>query len=211
MVGPSVKILSVCWRQNLVDHRRQLYQLRLVGRTSEFSEKARQRLAAPGIRHVGRSLTTTSLILWRYALAGAAGIEPANHGIKTRCLTTWLRPNPARREHIGSRPSDATFCFDPLRPAASEAHAFLLRLAKLSGKIRGWSIRTCPGASREFPTRRANTRNRLPKLRTCLSVPGCLRSSMRPPTTSRPHRRKALASLPSRKRLPNPRGRRKAA
>ena len=25
-------------------------------------------------------------------LAGAAGIEPANHGIKTRCLTTWLRP-----------------------------------------------------------------------------------------------------------------------
>ncbi len=26
-------------------------------------------------------------------LAGAAGIEPANDGIKTRCLTTWLRPN----------------------------------------------------------------------------------------------------------------------
>ncbi len=26
-------------------------------------------------------------------MAGAAGIEPANHGIKTRCLTTWLRPN----------------------------------------------------------------------------------------------------------------------
>ena len=25
-------------------------------------------------------------------MAGAAGIEPANHGIKTRCLTTWLRP-----------------------------------------------------------------------------------------------------------------------
>ena len=25
-------------------------------------------------------------------LAGAAGSEPANHGIKTRCLTTWLRP-----------------------------------------------------------------------------------------------------------------------
>jgi hypothetical protein len=25
-------------------------------------------------------------------LAGAAGIEPAYHGIKTRCLTTWLRP-----------------------------------------------------------------------------------------------------------------------
>jgi hypothetical protein len=26
-------------------------------------------------------------------MAGAAGIEPANHGIKTRCLTTWLRPS----------------------------------------------------------------------------------------------------------------------
>tara|TARA_B100001113_G_C21071741_1_gene605846 strand:+ start:673 stop:846 length:174 start_codon:yes stop_codon:yes gene_type:complete len=26
-------------------------------------------------------------------LAGAVGIEPTNHGIKTRCLTAWLRPN----------------------------------------------------------------------------------------------------------------------
>jgi hypothetical protein len=25
-------------------------------------------------------------------MAGAAGIEPAHRGIKTRCLTTWLRP-----------------------------------------------------------------------------------------------------------------------
>ncbi len=25
-------------------------------------------------------------------LAGAVGIEPTNHGIKTRCLTAWLRP-----------------------------------------------------------------------------------------------------------------------
>ena len=25
-------------------------------------------------------------------MAGAAGIEPANGGIKSRCLTTWLRP-----------------------------------------------------------------------------------------------------------------------
>ena len=41
-------------------------------------------------------------------MAGAAGIEPANHGIKTRCLTTWLRPNPMRREHIGTCGVDAT-------------------------------------------------------------------------------------------------------
>ena len=26
-------------------------------------------------------------------MAGVAGFEPANAGIKTRCLTTWLRPN----------------------------------------------------------------------------------------------------------------------
>ncbi len=24
---------------------------------------------------------------------GMAGVEPANDGIKTRCLTTWLHPN----------------------------------------------------------------------------------------------------------------------
>ncbi len=27
-----------------------------------------------------------------YILAGAAGIEPANAGIKSRCLTAWRRP-----------------------------------------------------------------------------------------------------------------------
>ena len=26
-------------------------------------------------------------------LAGMAGFEPANDGIKTRCLTTWRHPN----------------------------------------------------------------------------------------------------------------------
>jgi len=26
-------------------------------------------------------------------LVGAAGFEPANGGIKSRCLTTWRRPN----------------------------------------------------------------------------------------------------------------------
>jgi hypothetical protein len=28
-----------------------------------------------------------------HSLAGAAGIEPANAGIKSRCLTAWRRPN----------------------------------------------------------------------------------------------------------------------
>ena len=29
-------------------------------------------------------------------MAGAAGFEPAHDGIKTRCLTAWLRPNKKR-------------------------------------------------------------------------------------------------------------------
>ena len=29
------------------------------------------------------------------SVAGAAGIEPANAGIKSRCLTAWRRPNAA--------------------------------------------------------------------------------------------------------------------
>ena len=54
-------------------------------------------------------------------LAGAAGIEPANHGIKTRCLTTWLRPNPARREHIGSYALYATFACRYMKTKASRS------------------------------------------------------------------------------------------
>ena len=41
-------------------------------------------------------------------MAGVAGFEPAHDGIKTRCLTTWLRPNATRREHIGTSAIDAT-------------------------------------------------------------------------------------------------------
>ena len=28
-----------------------------------------------------------------FEVAGAAGLEPANDGVKVRCLTAWLRPN----------------------------------------------------------------------------------------------------------------------
>ncbi|GAC12917.1 hypothetical protein GLIP_0265 [Aliiglaciecola lipolytica E3] len=31
--------------------------------------------------------------LLRRKLAGVAGFEPTNGGIKTRCLTAWLYPN----------------------------------------------------------------------------------------------------------------------
>ena len=36
-----------------------------------------------------------SLLRGFLKLAGAAGFEPANGGIKSRCLTTWRRPNTA--------------------------------------------------------------------------------------------------------------------
>ena len=52
---------------------------------------------------------------FRHLLAGAAGIEPANHGIKTRCLTAWLRPISALLQHIGTRPLDATTQVDNSR------------------------------------------------------------------------------------------------
>ena len=32
-------------------------------------------------------------------MAGAPGFEPGNHGIKTRCLTTWLRPIGSAERH----------------------------------------------------------------------------------------------------------------
>jgi hypothetical protein len=31
-------------------------------------------------------------------LAGVAGFEPTNGGIKTRCLTTWRHPNTVKRK-----------------------------------------------------------------------------------------------------------------
>ena len=37
---------------------------------------------------INKQLSFTALIM-----AGVAGIEPANDGIKTRCHTTWLHPN----------------------------------------------------------------------------------------------------------------------
>jgi hypothetical protein len=35
---------------------------------------------------------TCKILHGQKCLAGAVGIEPTNHGTKTRCLTTWLRP-----------------------------------------------------------------------------------------------------------------------
>ena len=40
-----------------------------------------------------KTLNFKRLYLCNNFMAGAAGFEPANHGTKTRCLTTWLRPN----------------------------------------------------------------------------------------------------------------------
>lgn len=32
-------------------------------------------------------------LMFRNLMAGVAGFEPTNGGIKTRCLTAWLYPN----------------------------------------------------------------------------------------------------------------------
>jgi hypothetical protein len=61
--------------------------------------------AAPSALKGARGRTTTPTMASRHpvdrydrnfveGLAGAAGFEPANGGIKSRCLTTWRRPNP---------------------------------------------------------------------------------------------------------------------
>ena len=48
-------------------------------------------------RRAGRRRTGSSRTV---QLAGAAGFEPANGGIKSRCLTTWRRPS-RRRGYSG--------------------------------------------------------------------------------------------------------------
>ena len=35
----------------------------------------------------------TLRVFFDFIVAGPAGFEPANDGTKTRCLTTWRRPN----------------------------------------------------------------------------------------------------------------------
>ena len=52
----------------------------------------------PAHRHRGSLQTPCHLQIevtsWSVgALAGAAGVEPANAGTKNRCLTTWRRPS----------------------------------------------------------------------------------------------------------------------
>ena len=41
---------------------------------------------------------------FRSILVGTEGFEPTHDGIKTRCLTTWLRPNNKRDDvNLGGR------------------------------------------------------------------------------------------------------------
>src|SRR3954465_1496227 len=62
----------------------------------------------------------------RRGLAGAAGFEPANGGIKSRCLTTWRRPNGKRAYRALEEP------FNPAvrigRGAALDRHQLLAKL-----------------------------------------------------------------------------------
>src|SRR3954466_2311303 len=62
----------------------------------------------------------------RRGLAGAAGFEPANGGIKSRCLTTWRRPNGKRAYKALEEP------FNPAvrigRSSALDRHQLLAEL-----------------------------------------------------------------------------------
>ncbi len=51
----------------------------------------------PGLaaRPEGTGFSNLALLAKKISVAGAEGIEPSNAGIKIRCLTAWLRPNPA--------------------------------------------------------------------------------------------------------------------
>ena len=40
---------------------------------------------------------------WK-VLAGTAGLEPADEGVKVPCLTTWRRPNVEGKQGIGNDP-----------------------------------------------------------------------------------------------------------
>ncbi len=44
------------------------------------------------LKQIKKASELEGLSICNNALAGAAGFEPAYHGTKTRCLTTWLRP-----------------------------------------------------------------------------------------------------------------------
>ena len=55
-------------------------------------------------------------------LAGVAGIEPTNDGVKVRCLTAWLYPSKSIGEPRGIRTSDTRFRRPLLYPAELNAH-----------------------------------------------------------------------------------------
>jgi hypothetical protein len=58
-------------------------------------------------------------------LAGAEGFEPPNGGIKTRCLTTWRRPN-------------ISFIVQPTLSASVAFERYELRYPFLSQTIQQW-------------------------------------------------------------------------
>ena len=45
-------------------------------------------------------------------MAGVAGLEPANAGVKVPCLTTWLHPNLAGSKSKGPERTLRPFCLE---------------------------------------------------------------------------------------------------
>ena len=60
-----------------------LFGIRLAARKEADIDLANQ----------GSAADKTEIYVRSEVLAGAAGFEPANGGIKSRCLTTWRRPS----------------------------------------------------------------------------------------------------------------------
>ena len=57
--------------------------------------------ATPGFEPGVKVLQTSALPLGYVAMARVAGFEPAHHGIRIRCLTTWPYPNMLSIEKMG--------------------------------------------------------------------------------------------------------------
>src|SRR6185437_1763269 len=72
------------------------------------------------------------------AVAGAAGFEPANAGIKTRCLTTWRRPTFDRDGNtIAAKPRHA---FRNIRTREAGCRSRVLKSRLLSWPVQSVSI-----------------------------------------------------------------------
>lgn len=80
---------------------------------------------------VAKGHRTLSLTLL-YSLAGPAGFEPANAGTKTRCLTTWRRPNSRCRRQSPTAAATGTDCNISAAQRPEKASIYLRHVPSIS-------------------------------------------------------------------------------